>query len=44
MFLEGKSFPYGYLPEEKHRMHVYDIAHFVNTEEFISDLMAFDCD
>jgi hypothetical protein len=44
MFLDGKSFPYGSLPPEKHRVHVFDIAHFVTTDEFISDLIAFDCD
>ena len=42
MFLEGKSFPYGSLGQEKWRMHVYDIAHFVTTDEFLTELMNFD--
>lgn len=35
MFLEGKMFPYGTLSNEKWRMHVYDIANFVTTDQFL---------
>ncbi len=44
MFLDGKSFPMGALGPEKHRIHVYDIAHFVTTEEFLTELISFDCE
>lgn len=35
-------FPYGNLSQEKWRIHVYDIAHFISNEEFYSELMTFD--
>jgi len=42
MFLEGKMFPSGTLSEDKWRMHVYDIANFVTTDEFMKELINFD--
>ena len=42
MFLEGKVFPSGNLSEEKWRIHVYDITHFVTNEQFLEDLIEFD--
>ena len=42
MFLDGKMFPYGNLPNEKWRIHTYDIAHFVTNDEFLDDLLKFD--
>ncbi len=44
MFLEGKMFPYGSLSPEKWRMHVYDIANFVTTDEFLKELINFDAE
>jgi hypothetical protein len=34
MFLEGKMFPYGTLSIERWRMHIFDIANFLTTDEF----------
>ena len=42
MFLEGKMFPYGTLSQERWRMHVYDIANFVTTDQFLQELINFD--
>ena len=35
-------FPCGSLSQEKWRKHVYDIANFVTTDEFLKDLINFD--
>ena len=32
MFLDGKSFPSGHLPEDKYRQHVYDIMNVISNE------------
>jgi len=42
MFLEGKSFPYGTLSMDKWSAHVYDIALFVTTDDYLNELMYFD--
>jgi glutamate racemase len=42
MFLEGKMFPYGSLSQEKWRNHVYDMAIFLTTDEFLKELINFD--
>lgn len=42
MFLEGKSFPSGYLPQDKQRQHVYDIIQVVTMEQYLDEMLAFD--
>lgn len=42
MSLEGKTYPNGHLPAEKHRFHVYDILNFVTTDQFLEELLQFD--
>ena len=37
-------FPYGNLSQEKWRIHVYDISHFISNEEFFNDLLSFDAE
>lgn len=44
MFLEGKMFPSGSLSPDKWRMHVYDIANFLTTDEFLRELITFDAE
>jgi len=41
-FLEGKTFPYGFLPPEKHRVHVYDVLNFVTNDYVLDQLLQFD--
>ena len=41
-FLEGRSFPYGFLPAEKHRVHVYDVLNFVTNDYVLDQLLQFD--
>jgi hypothetical protein len=42
VFLDGKMFPSGYLPPEKHRIHVYDIVNFITLDFVLEDLLLFD--
>ena len=44
MFLDGKSFPTGVLPQDKHRQHVYDIVNVITNDQFLGELIDFDSD
>ena len=44
LFIEGKSYPTGYLTQEKHRIHVYDIATFITNDYVLDELLQFDCE
>jgi hypothetical protein len=42
IFLDGKMYPSGYLPPEKHRIHVYDIVNFITLDFVLDELLQFD--
>jgi hypothetical protein len=42
IFLDGKMYPSGFLPPEKHRIHVYDIANFITNDYVLDELLLFD--
>lgn len=44
IFLDGKMYPTGYLTQEKHRIHVYDIVNFVTIDYVQDELLQFDCE
>jgi hypothetical protein len=44
LFIDGKSFPNGYLPPDKHRIHIYDIVNFITNDFVLDELLQFDCD
>jgi hypothetical protein len=42
MFLQGKKFPYGDLTAAQYKQHVYNIVHFVTTDEYLTQMLDFD--
>lgn len=42
LFIDGRSYPTGYLTNEKHRIHVYDIVNFITNDYVLDELLQFD--
>lgn len=39
LFIDGRSYPTGYLTNEKHRIHVYDIVNFITNDYVLDELL-----
>jgi hypothetical protein len=44
LFIEGKRFPHGILPDFKWRIYIYDIVKFVTNDRFLLWFLDFDAD
>ena len=44
MFLDGKTFPSGFLNKEKQMFHTFDIVNFFTNDQFLEELLQFDAE
>ena len=39
LFIDGRMYPNGFLTNEKHRIHVYDIMNFITNDYVLDELL-----